>query len=444
MNITNESIVSIYNENKINEELVIYNGKFQIYSQINIKCEGSVYYNIVDPVSIVFKARIYKYSEICNDIEEATLGSMVIEISGYKLMNAELLQIKNDEIYGYISDVSIKSKDNVVDYVQFDIINMDKFPGKLVNHNDVVYAGRIEFKIDNYIVIIDKSYEYNKSLHNKLVSKSGSVITHTGRIYKNTMEPFKTKNIESILYRISSTFSFCCGRHINIPNAFGYRKGINLYRSWRKMYSSDYKFVFNWTSTISNYHNLEKFASLMCKKLEDTYYYETIIGIIDWYIEALNGINLGNNIISIQTVLEMLSYVLLVETDFLLTKSEFDTRPANQNIRLLLNECEIDYTMPRTMKTSEAISDKFEDGVDLITYYRNMVVHPSKAKRGTHLSFEDMWNIILLGINYIELVILYIINYKGEYTNRFIGISFGDVEIVPWSKKNNFQKSIDN
>ena len=69
-----------------------------------------------------------------------------------------------------------------------------------------------------------------------------------------------------------------------------------------------------------------------------------------------------------------------------------------------------------------------------MTYYRNSVVHPSKRKRNIHLEFEDMWNTILLGVNYIELAILYIINYRGEYTNRFKDYCFGDVNIVPWAK----------
>ena len=51
----------------------------------------------------------------------------------------------------------------------------------------------------------------------------------------------------------------------------------------------------------------------MCKRLEDTYYSSAIDNTVDWYLEALNGNNIDNNIISIQTALEMLSYVVLVE-----------------------------------------------------------------------------------------------------------------------------------
>ena len=46
MNITNEAIESLYKDNLINEELIIYSGKFCIYTDIQIKCDGIIYYKI--------------------------------------------------------------------------------------------------------------------------------------------------------------------------------------------------------------------------------------------------------------------------------------------------------------------------------------------------------------------------------------------------------------
>ena len=69
----------------------------------------------------------------------------------------------------------IKSKDTDVDYLQFDILNMDKLPGKLVRHGDLVYAARLEFDVNEYTIVIDKSYKYNKEMHNNLVSKTGNI-----------------------------------------------------------------------------------------------------------------------------------------------------------------------------------------------------------------------------------------------------------------------------
>lgn len=434
MNINNEAIESLYKSNAVNEDLVIYSGKFCIYTNIPIKCNGVIYYKISEPVSINFEADVYQFDDISDSVDFKSLDNAQLEIVGYKLMDVEIMSIKSGKVRGYVNDIIIKSKDSIVDYVQFDIVNMDKIPGKLVKYKDIVYAGRIQFDINDYTVIIDKSYEYNKELHRDLVSKNGSIITHTGRIYRKNMEPFKTRNIDDMLHRISTALSFCCGRYINIPNAFGFKDETSTYRAWYKMPSTDYRFVFKWTTTISNYHNFEKYMSLMCKKLENIYYNNTIVNIVDWYVEALNGLNMGNNIISIQTALEMLSYVVLVEDESHFTQYEYDSHPANQNIRCLLKRCKIDNKIPDSTCLSKKDLKKFQDGVDLLTYYRNSIVHPSKRKRNIDLGFEEMWNIILLGVNYIELSILYMINYKGEYTDRFKDYCFGDIEIVPWVK----------
>ncbi len=434
LDISNEAFVSLYDDNYINEDLIIYQGRFYIYGTYDIKCQGTIYYKITDPVSINFKARVYKYDTISDYIDDLSMEEISLEIPGYKIINAEIVQTSNGEIYGYVNDIIIKSKDTDVDYAQFDIINMDKIPGKLAKLGYLVYAARIEFEVNDYTIVIDKNYKYNKEMHNNLVSKSGSIITHTGRIYKKDASRVKTKKLRNILNNLSTALSFSCGRYINIINAHGYLDGKESYREWCKNYSSDYRFVFNWTSTISNYYNIEKYLSLMCKKLEDSYYSGAITNTLDWYLESLNGNNIDNNIISIQTALEMLSYVVLVEMKEVYSRQEYDSHPANQNIRRLLKECMLDTSISKIDQFSMELKNSFNDGVDLITYYRNSVVHPSKSKQGNKLVFEDMWNTTLLGINYIELVILYLINYRGEYTDRFKDISFGQVNLVPWAR----------
>ncbi|EPZ54847.1 hypothetical protein H477_3988 [[Clostridium] sordellii ATCC 9714] len=44
-----------------------------------------------------------------------------------------------------------------------------------------------------------------------------------------------------------------------------------------------------------------------------------------------------------------------------------------------------------------------------------------------------MRDILQIGTRYVELVVLYIINYKGEYSNRLKDRWYGEVEVVPWN-----------
>ena len=97
-------------------------------------------------------------------------------------------------------------------------------------------------------------------------------------------------------------------------------------------------------------------------------------------------------------------------------------------------EIEDDYRIDYLREHIKAMRDAVNlDGVDLIIYFRNKIVHPSRKRNRATLHVEDMWNIIQIAIRYVELVILHLINYKGEYSNRLKERSYGEVELVPWN-----------
>ena len=171
----------------------------------------------------------------------------------------------------------------------------------------------------------------------------------------------------------------------------------------------------------------------MCKKLNDMYYGQAIKQVIDWYIETLGNTTIENNIISMQIALETLSYVILVEQEKVLSDEDFDRNLSSTNIRMLLHSCKIPIGKEELYLFDEYIQHKFLDGVDLITYFRNKIVHPSRKRNRATLHVEDMWNIIQIAIRYVELVLLHLIGYKGEYSNRLKERSYGEVELVPWN-----------
>ncbi|WP_195940340.1 hypothetical protein [Romboutsia sp. 1001713B170131_170501_G6] len=429
----NSAISSEYLRYKIDEDIIIYQGRFCIYLDKKYKCSGIVYYKMTPPVSINFKAQILSaYDE---DIDlDLDYDNAILEIYGYKPISISINSINDFNIEGYTNDSYIKSKNAYVDYIDFHIINLDKFPGTLIKHVDKLFAGRIQFEINDFVVTIDKRYDYRKELNEKLKSKSGSIITHIGRVQRKDKKQFKTNNIIDFLDRISIALSFMCGRHVGICLAKGYQGNNNVYRLWRENIVTPFKFVPTWTDTISNHHNIEKYMSLMCKRLEDGYCGQVIKNVIDWYIESLGEITIENNIISIQIALEALSYMILVEQEQILNDDEFDLNSAAKNIKMVLDICKIPYGMEELDLFDDWTKTRFDDGVDLVIYFRNKIVHPSRRDNRANLSVEDMWNIIQIGTKYLELIVLSFIGYKGEFSNRLNERWFGEVEVVPWNK----------
>lgn len=433
MKVVKEAISSPYLEYGIDEDIVIHEGNFCIYLDKLYKCKGRIYYRISPPVCINFEAKVLGHKNIDLEILKDDYLEGIIEVHGYQPFQVNINNIQKNYVDGYVSSGIIKSKNRYVDYIDFHIVNFDKKQGTLIKYMDKLFAGRIEFEISGYEIIIDKRYDYKKELYEELRFKNGSIITHIGRIKRKDNKVFKSTYIFKLLDEISDTLSFLAGRYIGICMVMGYKDNQNTFRLWKESLTTPFKYVPTWSDTIANHHNIEKYMNLMCRKLHDSYYGPALKHVVDWYIESIDNISIENNVVSLQIALETLSYVVVVEKNKILTDVEFEKNTACDNIRILLDACSIYYGKEELNLFNEYIYNKFNDGVDIFTYFRNKVVHPTRKTKRANLTVEDMWNILQIGTRYVELVVLYIINYKGEYSNRLNDRCYGEVEVVPWN-----------
>ncbi|GAA0099497.1 MULTISPECIES: hypothetical protein [Paraclostridium] len=433
MKVVKEAISSPYLEYGIDEDIVIHEGNFCIYLDKLYKCKGRIYYRISPPVCINFEAKVLGHKNIDLEILKDDYLEGIIEVHGYQPFQVNINNIQKNYVDGYVSSGIIKSKNRYVDYIDFHIVNFDKKQGTLIKYMDKLFAGRIEFEISGYEIIIDKRYDYKKELYEELRFKNGSIITHIGRIKRKDNKVFKSTYIFKLLDEISDTLSFLAGRYIGICMVMGYKDNQNTFRLWKESLTTPFKYVPTWSDTIANHHNIEKYMNLMCRKLHDSYYGPALKHVVDWYIESIDNISIENNVVSLQIALETLSYVVIVEKNKILTDVEFEKNTASDNIRILLDACSIYYGKEELNLFNEYIYNKFNDGVDIFTYFRNKVVHPTRKTKRANLTVEDMWNILQIGTRYVELVVLYIINYKGEYSNRLNDRCYGEVEVVPWN-----------
>ncbi|MDU3803251.1 hypothetical protein [Paraclostridium bifermentans] len=433
MKVVKEAISSPYLEYGIDEDIVIHEGNFCIYLDKLYKCKGRIYYRISPPVCINFEAKVLGHKNIDLEILKDDYLEGMVEVHGYQPFQVNINNIQKNYVDGYVSSGIIKSKNRYVDYIDFHIVNFDKKQGTLIKYMDKLFAGRIEFEISGYEIIIDKRYDYKKELYEELRFKNGSIITHIGRIKRKDNKVFKSTYIFKLLDEISDTLSFLAGRYIGICMVMGYKDNQNIFRLWKESLTTPFKYVPTWSDTIANHHNIEKYMNLMCRKLHDSYYGPALKHVVDWYIESIDNISIENNVVSLQIALETLSYVVIVEKNKILTDVEFEKNTASDNIRILLDACSIYYGKEELNLFNEYIYNKFNDGVDIFTYFRNKVVHPTRKTKRANLTVEDMWNILQIGTRYVELVVLYIINYKGEYSNRLNDRCYGEVEVVPWN-----------
>jgi hypothetical protein len=116
-------------------------------------------------------------------------------------------------------------------------------------------------------------------------------------------------------------------------------------------------------------------------------------------------------------------------------------------IRALLTHLKVDSSAPTNFKSlQEYIKDNRDitDAPDSIVRIRNAIVHSQLKKRqkisalATNVKLEALH----LTIWYIELAIMFILEYDGLYINRCKAVGWANdmKELVPWSKNNGFTK----
>ncbi len=160
---------------------------------------------------------------------------------------------------------------------------------------------------------------------------------------------------------------------------------------------------------------------------------------IYWYVEVSkqSGGQEGSIILT-QAALEMLANVVLVEDRNIVSTSGFEKLEAKDKISLLLNQCSIPLEVPSTLNALSKYAKEFNySGTQAITELRNRLIHPKLKNREKFLNLPPLVvpETYLLGKWYLELVLLNLFNYTGNYINwtKSQPHFYSDGELVPWN-----------
>lgn len=88
--------------------------------------------------------------------------------------------------------------------------------------------------------------------------------------------------------------------------------------------------------------------------------------------------------------------------------------------------------IPRRLQLMKRLAKarSWQNGPRALTEIRNDLVHPNQAFPGIGRVLYEAWK---LSQWYVELVILALSGYCGEYTNRINARWIGETERVPWA-----------
>lgn len=174
------------------------------------------------------------------------------------------------------------------------------------------------------------------------------------------------------------------------------------------------------------------------RRWKDPAWRSPLVYSVHWLVEAnAPVVGLEPTIVLSQIALEMLAWVVIVETQQLHSRRDFDHLSAAGRMRVLLQHIGVPTTLPDYMHTLPSLCQRDSpDGPGVITRVRNALVHAAEDNRAVLGALDGMtlFECSQLALQYVDLAILAVCGHSGSYSRRAWRGWKGDDEVpVPWA-----------
>lgn len=356
------------------------------------------------------------------------------------------IQPKFDEVgmaalvSGHFSSLQIGGGDGLSECI-FVLPNFTDILGQGIKNESgsSVYRGRVVLEAQEWRVTIDKLSSCDSDFYHSLRDVAGYAVTHIGKIQRQDGSTFSSEEAKLLIADLVYFLSFCRGLWVAplLPIGLG-QSGNRVWEEWRDWPLERWQTALTWCNHFNDECIVGSFKGMLAR-IRSPIWVEPVRLAIWWYLASNKRAGeCEGSIIIAQVALELLSWTYLVEDTKRLSKRGFEQLPASDKLRLLLAEAKIDLSIP--VQLSElaelATSQCWQDGPHALTEIRNGTVHPEPRKRKSVLdapprAIFDAWN---LANWYLELILLWLFDYGGKYSNRLTtGVPKSEeVERVPW------------
>lgn len=271
-----------------------------------------------------------------------------------------------------------------------------------------------------------------------LNANSGFAVTHAGRLEREDGTLFKASDARPVLNALRWYVSFCSGQWTGPFLTTGFDPtGVRVWETWDQARTAPFRHRRSWLDRCHRRGFEEPFPTFLNLWLDDAW--EEVVRLaIHWYVEAnAQAGSVEGAIVLTQTAFELLASAVLVENHGWISADGYEKLAAADRIRLLFMWAGIPTAIPAELDdlTRAAKADNWPDAPTGMTMVRNTITHPTRKNRekfGKHPTGvrTDVWS---LGLWALELCLLRLFGYRGEYGNRITQRYVGQVEVVPWA-----------
>ena len=324
--------------------------------------------------------------------------------------------------------------------VQFHLVNFHQYLGESIRYGSdqapTFTRGRLHLKAHGWRISLDEQWSTRKD-RKKLKESGGYLLSHVGQITRPNEGTITFQSAERLLEILHFYFGFLRGFWCGpvIPVGLGITKP--LWTNWASWKLTPRAQAGTWFPDFRPTDAGQILRSFQ-HHWRDPMWQMVLRHVVYWYVHA--NVEAGTTDVTILSSfigLETLGWAYVVEDQRTLSRSRYDGLHAADKIRRLLTGLGIPLSIPTRFSRLHASASRLgvTDGPGFLARARNALVHPSPANRRFLGRVDTLtkWELSQLGQSYLELALLSILNYRGQYQMRvFSGAAGEAAEDVPW------------
>ena len=263
-----------------------------------------------------------------------------------------------------------------------------------------------------------------KDLERGLRPNGGYAVTHNVTVQRLDGMTVSKNDAENILRGIDHFLSFVCGSRCATANVVGFdSRGKEAWKRWGCHRVSSWRLRRSWCDITIREALSEVFSEFWQNYLRTSKHLDRVLG---WYVLSNESEAQDLSIVLNQTVLEIFTT--------LMASGKSKEHAMGERIANVLCRQGIDPQVPAQCSELKALASKngFEHGPHTLVKIRNSIVHSFSDIED--LSNDSYREATQLGLWYIELLLLKMFKYTGEYASRLTDVQrAGATEPVPWA-----------
>ena len=440
-----EDISNTFNvrQKDINDSILLFRGSSKLVVG-GVKSNGRVE---VKHVFVPKSRLVFTFFDPTGDISTEILsqnlfkGTLVIQDFNFegnvRILYVNWLEEAGYKIEGTISEIkkTMDTKNGAIDRAFFSIFN---FPDvwTQVNRGSGETPGRMILPHSEYDIILNPIPALS-GRYKKLKETNGYLITYEGYIVKKDKTVFKVKEIESILHALRWSFSFSQGRFIDINHirgVLGSEEKLYHVKNYISCPTSDRLTWFDRHHPNSLYSIFTGISNLM----DDSRWKDEITKALHWYFQSQNNLTIESSIILNQSALELLIWVYFTDEMKEYSRRCFKKMDFSKRLSLMLERIKHENLTfgPRTyLEKFGNKSTPRKEWWESFSQIRNFIIHPENKDRLNSESLRIKQEVREIGLQLIEVIILYLSDFKGEFVDRFNKpLWVGKIKSLSWNK----------